>query len=376
MRRRLWFPIAALFIAASIAMTACGSDDDESSSTSTKTVSENTLEAASERAEAAMKRPTEVAVTEPLGEEVPKDKTVYWLECSIEACTALGDTLQDAMDALGWKLRRVNGGLEPETMKAAWEVAARDKPDAVIGGGFPQAIFERQLQELVDADIPVVNIINTDVSIGDSEYILKGPKDYLENGALNADWVVNEGGEATKALYITSSQFPSVEKRAEGFKNQFDKVCPDCTLETVEAQAEDIGTNALPTQIVGRLQQDPDINLLVLGVGDMLTGLGPALKSAGLQERIDVLVSDMSPDIYQAMQNGEVDASVMQEGVDTMWEATDILLRHFTDQPVTVHTDPAQRWIVTPENSKDWGPPFPLVADMEEQYKALWGVDQ
>ena len=375
-RTAVW--LVALVISSGMLLAACGGDDDEGNGGgggSSEPVAQSTIDEAKERAAAAEERPTEVAVTEPLGAEVPPDKTVYWLECSIEACTQLGDTLQVAMDALGWELRRVNAGLEPETVKGAWELAARDKPDAVMASGFPHSVYEPELKQVLDAGIPVVNMVTTDESAGPTEFILKGNQDYIDNGALNADWVVAQGGETTQALYVTTSQFPSVEARAQGFEDQFAKICPDCQLDLMEVQADDIGTNALPTQIVGRLQQNPDINLVVLGIGDMLAGLESALKGANLQDQAEILVSDMSPDIFQSLQNGEIEASVMQEGVDMMWEATDILLRHFTDQEVTFLDQPAQKWIVTPENSADWGPPFPLVDDYQAQYKELWGVE-
>ena len=371
-RRSLAWLLAAVAIPV-LLLSACGDDDDDDGG-SESVVSEQTIEGAEERAAAAEERPTEIAVSEPIDGEVPENKTVYWLECSIEACTQLGDSLQDATDALGWNLRRVNAGLEPETVKAAWELAAREKPDAVMASGFPHEVYAPELEEVLDAGIPVVNMVTTDEPAGDSEYILKGNQDYIDNGALNADWVVAQGGETTKALYVTTSQFPSVEARAKGFEPQFAEICPDCELDLMEVQADDIGTNALPTQIVGRLQQDPDINLVVLGIGDMLAGLESALQGAGLQDQAEILVSDMSPDIFQSLENGEIEASVMQEGVDMMWEATDILIRHFNDQTVDIVNEPAQKWIVTPEGAADWGPPFRLVEDHQQQYEELWGV--
>ena len=371
-RRSVAWLLAAVAIPV-LLLSACGDDDDDDGG-SESVVSEQTIEGAEERAAAAEERPTEIAVSEPIDGEVPENKTVYWLECSIEACTQLGDSLQDATDALGWNLRRVNAGLEPETVKAAWELAAREKPDAVMASGFPHEVYAPELEEVLDAGIPVVNMVTTDEPAGDSEYILKGNQDYIDNGALNADWVVAQGGETTKALYVTTSQFPSVEARAKGFEQQFAEICPDCELDLMEVQADDIGTNALPTQIVGRLQQDPDINLVVLGIGDMLAGLESALQGAGLQDQAEILVSDMSPDIFQSLENGEIEASVMQEGVDMMWEATDILIRHFNDQTVDIVNKPAQKWIVTPEGAADWGPPFRLVEDHQQQYEELWGV--
>jgi ribose transport system substrate-binding protein len=367
--------LAALVVVASLLLAACGDDDDEPASDA-PAAEQSAIQEAIERGKAAEKRPTEIPVTQPNEAEIPKNVTVYFLECSIEACTLLGDVMQEATDTLGWKLRRVDAGITPETVKGAWELAARDKPDAVMASGFPHAVYQPELDALAKADIPVINMVLAEGPTVPTEFNLMGKQDFIRNGEINADWVLAELGDEAKVLYVNTSEFSSVKARADGFKARFGETCPKCSLDVMEAQAADIGTNALPTQIVGRLQQDPDINLVVLGVGDMLTGLNSSLRAAGLEERVKVLVSDMSPDILQAVRNGQVEASVMMEATDaTMWQGADMILRYLTDQEVTSHEQPQDTWVVTAENSDGWEEPYPLVEDYQEQYKKLWGID-
>jgi ribose transport system substrate-binding protein len=367
--------LAVLVLLTSILLSACG-DDDDSGSSDAPAAESSAIEEAIERGKASAQRPTEIPAKEPNEADIPQDVTVYFLECSIEACTLLGDVMQEATDALGWRLRRVDAGITPETVKGAWELAARDKPDAVMASGFPHAVYQPELDALAKANIPIINMVLAEGSTQPSEYNLMGKQDFIRNGEINADWVLAELGDEAKVLYVNTSEFSSVKARADGFKARFEETCPKCSLELVEAQAADIGTNALPTQIVGRLQQDPDINLVVLGVGDMLTGLNSSLRAAGLEEKVKVLVSDMSPDILQAVRNGQVEASVMMEATDaTMWQGADMILRHLTDQSVTSHEEPQDTWVVTAENSDGWEEPYPLVEDYQEQYKSLWGVD-
>ncbi len=366
-----------LIVVAALALGACGdSDDDSGSDSGDTTVAASITEEAIARGEAVEERPTEIPATAPNEAEVPEDVEVYFIECSIEACTLLGDVMQEAADTLGWDLRRVDGGITPETVKAAWELAARDKPDAVMASGFPHSVYQPELDQLAEAGIPVINMVLAEEPTVDTEFNLMGEKDFIENGAINADWVLKEGGDDAHVLYVNTSEFSSVKARADGFEARFEETCPNCTLDLIEAQASDIGTNALPTQIVGRLQQDPDINLVVLGVGDMLTGLQPALAGAGLDDQVKVLVSDMSPDILESVRNGDVEASVMMEATDaTMWQGADMILRYLTDQEVTSNEDPQATWVVTADNSDGWDEPYPLVADYQEQYKELWGIE-
>ena len=50
----------------------------------------------------------------------------------------------------------IDGGLTPETVLAAWHLAAQNKHDGVIATGFPWVMYADPLAELHAAGIPVV----------------------------------------------------------------------------------------------------------------------------------------------------------------------------------------------------------------------------
>lgn len=368
----------AIVAVVGLAATACGSSNEDSGS---KTPSSNAsagggseaVSKAAAIATAAEARPTEILVDTPSTAKVPAGKVVYWIQCSIPACAQLGVALQDGADALGWQLKIIDGGITPETIKAAWEIAARDKPDAVVASGFPHSIYQQELDTLLGAKVPVVNIDITDAPLP-GEHIVQGEADYVANGALAANWVLAEGGDKANVLAVTSSAFPVVGARAQGFQDELAEICPGCKVKVMEASPADIG-GVLPTNIVGTLQANPDIEYIQLGVGDMATGLTSALESAGLGDKINIILADMNPALHQDIERGSaLKASIMMEAVDMMWQSLDILLRVFTDQSVTADEKPAQMWIVTQKTVSSFDEPFPIVADYQAQYKKLWGL--
>lgn len=377
MRRQRTFGRAlALALAASLVVGACSSGGDTASSSpggSDSGGGGGTIAASVDAAKAAAARPTQILVTEPLGAPAAKGKTVHWIQCSIPACTQLGAALKEGTDALGWNLRILDGGITPESIKAAWGVAAREEPDAVIASGFPHAVYQEELNTLLAAGTPVVNIDITDKPLP-GEFVVQGEKDFLDGGALSADWVLAQGGQGTNALFVTSSAFPVVGARADGYKGQFDRRCPSCELEVMEASPTEIGST-LPTKIVGALQADPSIGFVTLGVGDMATGLVSALRAAGLNDRVQITLSDINPALQADIKAGSaLKATVMMEAVDMMWQSLDVLLRTFAGKPVTADDKPALKWIVSKDNMGDWHEPFPIVADYQAQYKKLWGI--
>jgi ribose transport system substrate-binding protein len=236
---RRWF--GAVVCATALVATACGSDSNSSSSTdaaattaaagasttaaagasTTAAAGGDAMSAAKANVEKALVRPTKIEVTEPVGATIPKGKTIDWIQCSIPACTQLGTALKEATDTLGWTLNTIDGGITPETIANAWAKAAANKHDAVIASGFPRSIFEQSLQELKAANIPVIDIDVTDPAENGITAVIQGADDYPPLGALQADWVLSQGGEDSHVLRVTTSAFPVVGLSTQGFTDEY-----------------------------------------------------------------------------------------------------------------------------------------------------------
>src|ERR1700742_2930354 len=87
-------------------------------------------------------RPQHIQVTKDVGKAIPTGKTLDWVVCGSPLCTVLTPALSSAAAALGWKVVAIPGGLTPETILDAWNQAVANHPDAVMGSGFPAAVFQ------------------------------------------------------------------------------------------------------------------------------------------------------------------------------------------------------------------------------------------
>ena len=383
--------VCALIVASSLA--ACSSDSKPEASTpapadttpaaaattevpaTTDNGSADAAAAAAAAVEKALIRPTQIEVTAPLGVAAPKGKTIDWIQCSIPACTQLGGALQEATDALGWTLNIIDGGITPETIANGWQLAVANKHDAVIGSGFPEVVFADSLKALDAAKIPVVLLNVTDEPGNGVIAVIQGTPAYGPNGALQADWVTTDSKGSANTLYVSTSAFPVVGLRADGFKAEYEKVCTGCTLDKLDALPTDFG-DALNTQIIAYLQSHPKVNYVVAAVSDMITGLNSALAGASLSDQVRVMTNDLNPALAEDLKaDGPLKAATILENVNVMWQIADVLVRAFAgvDYSATANA-PSNGWIVTKATVDGFVDPYPLVEDYQAEYKALWGV--
>ncbi len=190
-----------------------------------------------------------------------------------------------------------------------------------------------------------------------------------------ADWVLADGGRKANTVFVTTSAFPVVGARTQGFQAEYNKLCPTCGLDKIEAQATDFG-DKLNTQIVAYIQAHPAVNYVVAGVSDMVTGLTSALSSAGLSTKVKILTNDINPALQQDIESGTaLKAVTMMENTNMMWQALDVIVRNLAGKPydATVSATP-NMWIVDKSNVASFQDPYPIVADYQSQYKKLWGV--
>jgi len=382
MRSRL--AVLATVAVAGVSLTACGSSDDDgdatastpagtAASTSAATTAASGLSAEVARA---LERPTSIGIEEPLRGGIPSDKTIWWMQCSSPACVALTKPLKAATDAVGWRLRVVNAGLTPETVKAAWDQAVQGDPDAVIGSGFSRALYEPELRALADRGVPVLNMTTADPPEDGYAATQNYGPDFTAAGERLGRFVLDRGGDDVKAVTITASAFANLSYIARGFKATIEANCDGCEVDDEVVPATSLG-NDLPTRVSAYLQAHPDVNWVYIGYADMMVGVPAALASAGIsKDAVRFVTLDSLPTTAQYMKDGNY--LVAAEGSpkpEMMWRHVDFLLRYFNrepTEPATAHTLPT--WTLTAETLPSTTEEFPLVDGYEQQYKQLWGV--
>lgn len=385
----------AVLASASLVAAACGGDDssDETSAPTTADAADTTVAGSDAPAdttapvaagdaqallEELLARPTAITQTEPITGELPTDKSVIWIQCSVPACIALGQPFQEAMDALGWDLKIITHDGTPEGVKNAYAEAVRDEPDAVVSSGYPRQMFDPEIAELAAKDIPVVQLTVTDPPGDGIVQVVNGPARNAEIGRELAVFVAADSGGSGKAVWATST-FPILVPELEGiegkpgFAGTLEDLCPDCSYDTLEVPIDALATQA-PQRIVSYLQANPDVTYVVGAFADIVTALPGALADAGLADKVKIVVYSQNETISTALKEGEIDAVIGFAGPEDMWQIADTLVRHFMDLPYEAEWDELPSWIITAETVPSTTEYYPLVADYQEQYKALWGL--
>lgn len=328
--------------------------------------------------EALLTRPTAITQTEKVTGQVPTGKRIVWIQCSVPACIALGKPFEEATTALGWSLKTISHDGTPEGVKNAWAAAVREAPDAVVSSGYPRVMFETELAELKAKNIPVIQLTMTDPPEDGITAVVNGPARNSDIGSQQAIFVAADSGGTGNVLFVTSTfpilkpQFDGVDGKG-GFKPTLTELCPACVLDTLEIPIDALATGA-PQRVVSYLQAHPEVNYVVGAFADLVSPLPGALADAGLADKVKLVSYSQNETISAAVQEGKIAAVVGFAGPEDMWQIADTLVRVFMGLPFAAQFDNLPNWIITKDTVPSITEYYPLVADYQAQYKALWGI--
>jgi ribose transport system substrate-binding protein len=365
--------LAALTLAASLALSACGSSDDDKPA-----APQGSSDEIKTQAEAAVKpyttRPTSIGITEPIQGQIPADKTIAYMNCSLPSCSEIGEIVKDAASVLGWKTVSINIGATPETVKAGWEQAVKLKPDAVIGQGYGPEIYSEELDELNKLDIPVIlsSIAENDPRL--TALFQEGNTAVVKAGAIQADWVLAKYGSAAEALAIDVPDLTSIHSWFTGFSDEYKRLCPNCKLGKVEFASTDLGTPKTASQIAGYVQANPGTNAIMMSVASIALGLPEALSALDYDGSVGVLNADEATRDY--MRQGKITVSNSTDWATTVWKEIDTAARYMLGESVQPDLDAPENYFLYTADTIPEGQGYatPYVADYQDQFKKLWGL--
>ena len=322
--------------------------------------------------QAVLKRPTKIMLDTPIKGDIPRGKTIAYLQCGAPACVALSKPFKQGAEVLGWKVDVIDAGLTPESTQAAWDQVVRTQPDAVFYSGSPRAFFNEQLKAVAAKGTPVVGFAITDPAKDGITAALFDQRANNEWGRLQADWIIADSHGKANVVEFPASEFEVQMAEADAFKAELKKNCPSCGYERVPVKAADVGTK-IPAQIANYLQAHPDVNYVKIGFDDLLTGVPSALTAAGVSDRVKIVGQVPSTTTLAYLHDGQMTATFNNPGPEIMWRALDVFARSFTNEPLPDTEGDFTNWLVTKSNAGDLPTaPYPNVADYEAQYKALW----
>jgi ribose transport system substrate-binding protein len=371
--------VASILLAGSIFATAgCGGGGDSSgSSESSKGGSgKSAFPKAAKANEEFEQRPTSVGLKTPVGKPIPTGKTIDFIQCGVPACKTEGEIFEAAASVLGWKIKSVNAGTTPEEIKAAYEQAIKDEPDAVLGSGYPRALFEPELHQLEAMNIPVIEFFVNDEAGNGITAVIGGPKSSEIQGQMMADYILAQSTDESMQIGSVITQgFETNIAASEALKKLVATECPECSVKMLEAPVSSTGSD-LPQRIAGFFTSNPDIDWASIAYSDMVSGLPTALKGSGVED-VQLTTVHVSPSVAPYMTNDEYLRSSVGASYDEVyWRGIDLLARLFAGVSYKEDLDDSTfpYWTITKETLPSSTEEFANVVDFEGQYKKLWGV--
>lgn len=373
--RRAMVAVAAVAV---LLAAACGSDDDDADGGSGGSGGNGSgaadIAQAQELLDQGRERPTELPVTEPIGEPVPEGLTVAYIPCGqIQGCIQSAVIAEEAAELLGWTVNTISTDGSPESVNAAFAAAVLQEPDAIIYQGVTRTMFADQLAAAEEAGIFVAGMSTADETGGGVDYTFGGPDQLgppisqMQAAAVTVD---SEG--SGQALYVNVPAFAIVEPLTQMFSDELAELCPDCSAESLDLALEDIGPQAT-TKVVAHLRANPDVKYLALAADAFTPGLPEALSGAGLED-IKIVGHGATAAEKQWLASGDMIYDVADPYYEQVYTMIDAIARDAAGVPLLDPADQAYpMWLVDEETAPEEDI-FPLVLDFEATFKELWGV--
>ena len=184
--------------------------------------------------------------------------------------------------------------------------------DAILLAPVVATGWDNVLEEASEAEIPVV-LLDRQVDSSDDLYLTAVGSDLVHEGEVAGQWLVEnkpDGECRVVELQGTTGSSPAID-RATGFRNAIEGADD---IEIVRSQTGDFTRSGGKEVMESFLQAESgnEICALYAHNDDMALGAIQAINEAGMDPGDDILIVsiDAVPDIFQAMANGDANATV------------------------------------------------------------------
>jgi len=379
--RSPWHLAIAASAAASVLLTACGSDSSDDSSDSGGAGAATVDVAAARASIESLTRPATDAdfpVTEPLERLPEPGSTAAFLDIGTPTTTAFYNYLKEAGEVLGIDVQLVQAGQNPQAINSAMNSLVESKPDAVVDVAIDPALWTPQLEALQEAGTVIVpvSIINGEQFGFDDEQIGQGAAGARENGKAVASALLAEtNGEATELVFYQVPEVPFTPLLLEGAQERLDEQCPGCELRVVDISVTEIGSTASRT-IVSDLQAHPETQAFIASVDELQMGLPAAMSVAGMD--IPGMGTTPNPVNLQQIAEGQELGALGTDFNMIAWLTMDRVARELTGQEFDYSffgeaPTAAYQAVITEDNlPADLERGYVAFEDYKERFTKLW----
>jgi ribose transport system substrate-binding protein len=358
----------------SSASTTPTSNDASSHGTSTQ---KTEAAAAQKIVDQYLKPPTTIPQTTPLPKAPPKGKTFVWLQCLLPTCKEIGQGIDAAASAIGWKVKTLSyDSGNPATLIAAMKQALQYKPVGVGLSGLAQALWTGEISQYAKAHVDIIpSFIGANPTSSTVPVDLVGQDFAQLNGKLMANWIIADSGAKADVLNVGIPTFPFLAEFTQGVQSGVTQGCTSCKVTSLNLSLPDVTGGQTVPLIVSALRRNPTAKYVVIPDAAYIDGLPSALKAAGLSgirvlgENGDAAAeADMKSGIEPGAWTGTATAYSGWLDIDAMARLVEkASLPSASDGglPVQLLT---QSDITTPSDT------FNLPANYPAQFKKLWHV--
>lgn len=356
-----------------LVLSSCSSRTSSDSAKTTQASPPGNLQAVKASVAKLEQRPTSIGITTPIGAIIPKGKTIDYLECGSPECVYTADSVTQAASVLGWKVKVINTGLTASTIYDAYAQAFRDHPSAVIEGGFNRQQAGPFVKDFEKDHIPLIEAFVADaVGNGVTAVIYN---EYQTQGEQLAEWTyADDNGQKDVNVAVSVAPLFDISNEVyDGFKSEFTKLCPSCSVHAIDIPGSEVGSSAQASAVAAYFRAHPGTKYFMATFVDLSTGVPVALQQAGITG-VKIETLDMNTTALEQLQTGQLSVIAGLSVPEVAWRAVDTLARLFAGKPYSVTAEaPFPLMLLTKSNEVSISHLFPLVANYQSEYKALWG---
>jgi ribose transport system substrate-binding protein len=382
-------PLAAVTAASAVALLAiagCSSSTSDSPDPASAS-SSATVDAAVTTAKSALQpylsEPTEIGPAAPLGSAPPK-KVIGQVNCSEPTCALLSDYLEQAANALGWKVVSVTAtATDPG---AAIQQLIDAGVNYVVETAYTSDTFRQQMAELKQKHIPLFEVASTDVPQGPANDIYGDIMDasaQAQWGRIESDWAIVDSGGKADVVTVNIPSYPVLAAQSQAEKAEFAKNCPSCRFSELDVTVDDLTQGQIPQEVVSYLQANPSVNYIQFTDPQDEAGVVSALRSAGLLSKVKIYGSAAQASQFKEISNGTSAAWQIAPQPYIQWAVVDQMARLAVGKWTVAeeHSAALVPWFLLTDHTTaakfaaSTDPyPWPGPGNYQAAFKAVWGV--
>ena len=330
--------------------------------------------------EALLKPPTSINITQKLTKKPPTGKKICITQSSEPVTLETNKGFNDAAATLGWTVSTVQEGTGPEDPAKALGQCIDQKPDAIFISGQTLDTMRAQVDRAKAANIPVFQSDSGEPVAKDGSIYVMSLDSFQQTGAwgkMVADYIASAGGGSKHTLVVDLSVYPILHAFSTNVVSELKAVSPSTKTTLQDTQISDLIGGKIPGSVVSAIQRNPDIDWVVLCLGDMATGLKAALRGAQLGSKVKIGGESASIANITALKNKDEDVWTGFAAKIHGWRRIDAAARVFNGESLDPNNNallPTQ--LLTQENVSsapiDTDGYYLGVPDYKDQFLALW----